>query len=202
MPMNFQYIGSVVSAMITDELEHDISLYSCGRPEKTTQPTTAPTKPTTVPTKPPTEPTKPPTKEPPITTYHPPYTSPTEPPTIPPVTTEKPRPTRTVPSEPSWPTMHPEPHPAPTRNTWPTGPIWPTRPTRPTREPTTEVIPETTTDAEEIFTTLSPEIESCIESCPSTPEFNPVCGTDGETYPNEGKLFCAKSCGVSKLKLK
>ncbi|XP_022828176.1 mucin-2-like [Spodoptera litura] len=182
---------------------------SCGRPDKTTQSTTAPTKPTTAPTKPPTEPTKSPTKEPPITTYHPPFTSPTEPPTIPPVTSEKPRPTRTVPSEPTWPTMHPDPHPHPhphpsptkkappvwpTTGTWPTGPTWPTRPTW---EPTTEVIPETTTDAEEVFTTLSPEIESCIESCPSTPEFNPVCGTNGETYPNEGKLFCAKSCGVN-----
>ncbi|XP_071448451.1 uncharacterized protein [Hetaerina americana] len=32
-------------------------------------------------------------------------------------------------------------------------------------------------------------------SCPSTPEYNPVCGTDGVSYGNPGKLNCAKACG-------
>lgn len=56
-----------------------------------------------------------------------------------------------------------------------------------------------TTTVEEEFITLSPEMEACIESCLSTPEYNPVCGSNGVTYNNEGKLFCAASCGVSKL---
>ncbi|XP_046385102.1 translation initiation factor IF-2-like [Ischnura elegans] len=32
-------------------------------------------------------------------------------------------------------------------------------------------------------------------SCPSTPEYNPVCGTDGVSYGNPGKLNCARVCG-------
>ncbi|XP_049771135.1 salivary glue protein Sgs-3-like [Schistocerca cancellata] len=32
-------------------------------------------------------------------------------------------------------------------------------------------------------------------NCPSTNEFNPVCGTDGVSYPNPGRLRCAKDCG-------
>ncbi|XP_044757242.1 uncharacterized protein LOC123315564 [Coccinella septempunctata] len=36
---------------------------------------------------------------------------------------------------------------------------------------------------------------SCEERCPSTQEYNPVCGDDNVTYPNIGKLQCAVRCG-------
>ncbi|CAG4929443.1 unnamed protein product [Colias eurytheme] len=39
-------------------------------------------------------------------------------------------------------------------------------------------------------------VQSCIATCPVTSEYNPVCGTNGVTYNNEGQLECAKSCGV------
>ncbi|CAB3254583.1 unnamed protein product [Arctia plantaginis] len=54
--------------------------------------------------------------------------------------------------------------------------------------PTTMSSPETTT--------VSQAVIDCIDNCISTPEFNPVCGTNDETYDNIGKLFCAKSCGI------
>ncbi|PSN33319.1 hypothetical protein C0J52_24696 [Blattella germanica] len=66
------------------------------------------------------------------------------------------------------------------------------RPTsqRPTRPPTTL---STTTPT----TTTSRPVANC--DCPSTPEFNPVCGTDSQTYNNPSKLKCAVFCGTGKL---
>lgn len=31
--------------------------------------------------------------------------------------------------------------------------------------------------------------------------YNPVCGTDQQTYQNEGRLICYQDCGVGKEKL-
>lgn len=37
-------------------------------------------------------------------------------------------------------------------------------------------------------------IVSC--PCPFTYQYNPVCGTDGQTYGNMGVIQCARSCGT------
>lgn len=43
-----------------------------------------------------------------------------------------------------------------------------------------------------------PHIPDCVFFCPTTPEYNPVCGTDDVTYTNMSKLRCAQRCGISK----
>ncbi|CAH2046958.1 unnamed protein product, partial [Iphiclides podalirius] len=40
------------------------------------------------------------------------------------------------------------------------------------------------------------EQRRCIQDCPTTPEYNPICGTNNVTYQNRGRLECAKFCGV------
>ncbi|XP_013173268.1 PREDICTED: uncharacterized protein LOC106121974 [Papilio xuthus] len=59
-------------------------------------------------------------------------------------------------------------------------------------------LPCTTTETT-IYPTTTTESDSqrrCIASCPTTPEYNPVCGTNNVTYQNIGKLECAKYCGI------
>ncbi|XP_078039273.1 uncharacterized protein LOC144471268 [Augochlora pura] len=51
--------------------------------------------------------------------------------------------------------------------------------------------PSTTTTAT-VSTTMDP---ACISSCPTTLEYNPVCGTDNVVYQNPGRLNCAATCG-------
>lgn len=54
---------------------------------------------------------------------------------------------------------------------------------------------QTTTVAPGTATTASPQFLACMQSCPSTMEYNPVCGTDNENYHNGGRLSCAQRCG-------
>lgn len=44
----------------------------------------------------------------------------------------------------------------------------------------------------------SRKILSLIVSARTTPQYNPVCGTDGVNYHNEARLDCARECGVGK----
>lgn len=66
-----------------------------------------------------------------------------------------------------------------------------------TRAPSTTVVNipmQSTTQA--TITTRSPAYRSCLaNNCPTTNEYNPVCGTDDNNYDNRQKLDCANFCG-------
>ncbi|XP_023950166.2 follistatin [Bicyclus anynana] len=51
-----------------------------------------------------------------------------------------------------------------------------------------------TTSRPATTTTLSSH-KACMATCPTTSEYNPVCGSDHVTYNNHGKLMCAQNCG-------
>ncbi|KAF5281183.1 hypothetical protein FQA39_LY17854 [Lamprigera yunnana] len=59
------------------------------------------------------------------------------------------------------------------------------------RQPTTPG-PTTTTRASIRFT-------NCFEGCRqrTTPQYNPVCGSNGQSYNNMKLLQCANTCGLS-----
>ncbi|XP_034658413.1 uncharacterized protein LOC117895115 isoform X2 [Drosophila subobscura] len=44
-------------------------------------------------------------------------------------------------------------------------------------------------------TTQSPQYLACLQSCPATSEYNPICGSDNVNYYNVGKFDCAVRCG-------
>ncbi|XP_016916809.2 uncharacterized protein LOC108000744 [Apis cerana] len=60
---------------------------------------------------------------------------------------------------------------------------------RPLRQ-TSTIITTTTTAA-----TVDPQFDQCVATCRTTPEYNPVCGTDQIDYKNPGQLSCASMCG-------
>ncbi|XP_036336734.1 uncharacterized protein LOC118746879 [Rhagoletis pomonella] len=44
-------------------------------------------------------------------------------------------------------------------------------------------------------TVPSPEYLACLRACPTTMEYNPVCGSDSQNYHNNARLDCAARCG-------
>ncbi|XP_068634040.1 uncharacterized protein [Battus philenor] len=55
----------------------------------------------------------------------------------------------------------------------------------------------TPSPSKQVVTTLAPiDINECIKGCPTTSEYNPVCGTNLITYTNIGRLECARMCGI------
>ncbi|KAK4887824.1 hypothetical protein RN001_004095 [Aquatica leii] len=52
--------------------------------------------------------------------------------------------------------------------------------------------PETTA-----ATTKAPQAYvTCLQACPATPEYNPICGTNSETFTNLSRFRCAQKCGL------
>lgn len=45
---------------------------------------------------------------------------------------------------------------------------------------------------------INEQITACIRNCPTTFQYNPICGNDNITYENEGKLNCARKCNRRK----
>lgn len=61
---------------------------------------------------------------------------------------------------------------------------------------TTVNIPLQSSTPAPAVTTRSPAFRQCLSSmCPTTNEYNPVCGTDNVNYDNQQKLNCANFCG-------
>lgn len=55
-------------------------------------------------------------------------------------------------------------------------------------------IPSTSTTQPEV-TTRTTRYVNCFHNCPTTPEFNPYCGSDNNVYDNRQKVDCANRCG-------
>ncbi|XP_072765208.1 uncharacterized protein [Anoplolepis gracilipes] len=57
----------------------------------------------------------------------------------------------------------------------------------------------TTTVASRTENNMTPQtinqFNACVDTCPVTNEYNPVCGTDNVDYTNPGGLGCAQRCG-------
>ncbi|KAK9710354.1 Kazal-type serine protease inhibitor domain [Popillia japonica] len=45
-------------------------------------------------------------------------------------------------------------------------------------------------------------VRDCIRNCKTTPQYNPICGSDNVTYDNEGKLNCAIDCSGQDIQVK
>lgn len=75
-----------------------------------------------------------------------------------------------------------------------TGTLPPT-PAQPTNAPNDVSTVGGVTTTRPTPTTGSPAYIQCLSNCPTTSEYNPVCGTDLVTYNNRQRLDCANFCG-------
>ncbi|CAH0720121.1 unnamed protein product, partial [Brenthis ino] len=95
------------------------------------------------------------------------------------------------------------------------GGFFPQRPWRPNRNPNPNPIPNqnpnqdqrtttstTTPSTNPAVFTLTAELRQCRGRCPTTSEYNPVCGTNMQTYDNPSRLYCDQACGVNVSQLR
>ncbi|KAH8303829.1 hypothetical protein KR018_008988, partial [Drosophila ironensis] len=68
---------------------------------------------------------------------------------------------------------------------------------RPQFPPAREESSTTTTTTTARPTAPSRRYLACLQTCPTTSEYNPICGSDRVVYYNENKFNCAVSCGQS-----
>ncbi|KAF5297619.1 hypothetical protein FQR65_LT09946 [Abscondita terminalis] len=47
-----------------------------------------------------------------------------------------------------------------------------------------------------ISTTTSRAYLACFQTCPATTEYNPICGTNNQTFHNMSRFRCARKCGL------
>lgn len=60
-------------------------------------------------------------------------------------------------------------------------------------------IPNSTPASNNGRTTPTAQFLRCMKQCPTTTEYNPVCGSDQIQYHNRQRLQCANRCGASEL---
>ncbi|XP_047019750.1 putative uncharacterized protein DDB_G0282133 [Helicoverpa zea] len=60
------------------------------------------------------------------------------------------------------------------------------------------IVPPTTSPGQAVLDNSTAATQKqCVQDCPSTSEYDPICGSDNVTYMNPGRFDCAKKCGVA-----
>ncbi|KAH8235279.1 hypothetical protein KR032_011977, partial [Drosophila birchii] len=75
------------------------------------------------------------------------------------------------------------------------------RPQTPGRQPQFPPVPgssSSTTTTAATPANQEPRYLACLQTCPATSEYNPICGSDNNNYYNLNKFNCAVTCGLGK----